>query len=82
VIPAQRRPEQAPGDLYLDPTVPARERLTVSCGDWVAEATHVWTGTGWSRLLIAPVRAVPGAAADAAAPQRSAASARQAAQAG
>ncbi|PWJ51756.1 hypothetical protein SAMN06264364_12034 [Quadrisphaera granulorum] len=35
----------------------------VSCGTWTAEATHVWTGRGWSRLLTCPVRLVPGATA-------------------
>jgi hypothetical protein len=34
--------------------------VTVSCGEWLAQATHVWTGTGWSRLAPTPVRPVPG----------------------
>jgi hypothetical protein len=55
----QRRPDQSPGDLYLDPAVPADERVTVHCGEWVAEATHVWTGVTWSRLATGAVRLVP-----------------------
>ncbi len=61
MTPWQRGPEQVPGDLYLDPTLPDGERVVVSCGPWTAEATHVWTGGGWSRLLTAPVGLVPGA---------------------
>ncbi|SDQ72939.1 hypothetical protein [Quadrisphaera sp. DSM 44207] len=63
MIPGQRRPDRAPGDLYLDPTVPADQRVTVSCGEWLAQATHVWTGQGWTRLGPGPVRSVPSAAA-------------------
>lgn len=64
MTPWQRSPEhpaQWPGDLYLDPALPDSERVAVSCGAWTAEATHVWTGGGWSRLLTTPVRLVPGA---------------------
>ena len=57
--PGQRRPERTPGELYLDPAVPEHERVMVSCGQWLAEATHVWTGTGWFRLSPAAVRPVP-----------------------
>lgn len=61
MMPWQRGPERAPGDLYLDPTLPDGERVAVSCGPWTAEATHVWTGGGWARLLTVPVQLVPGA---------------------
>ncbi len=63
MMPWQRGPEQVPGDLYLDPTLPDGERVAVSCGPWTAWATHVWTGGGWARLLTAPVQLVPGASA-------------------
>lgn len=61
MTPWQRSPEQVPGDLYLDPTLPDDERVDVSCGPWNAAATHVWTGGGWARLLTCPVQLVPGA---------------------
>lgn len=57
----QRRLERSPGDLYLDPAVPAEQRVVITCGTWAAEATHVWNGSSWSRLAPAPVRPVPGA---------------------
>jgi hypothetical protein len=63
VIPGQRGPDRTPGELYLDPDVPDRDRVRVTVGDWQAVATHVWTGTGWSRLSAAPVREVPAVAA-------------------
>ena len=50
-----------PGDLYLDPDVPAPQRVRVGQGRWRAEATHVWTGTGWTRLVTGQVRPVPDA---------------------
>ena len=50
-----------PGDLYLDPDVPAAQRVRVGQGRWRAEATHVWTGTGWTRLVAGQVRPVPNA---------------------
>ena len=50
-----------PGDLYLDPAVPAGQRVRVGQGRWRAEATHVWTGTGWTRLVAGQVRPVPDA---------------------
>lgn len=50
-----------PGDLYLDPHVPAAQRVRVGQGRWRAEATHVWTGTGWTRLVAGHVRPVPDA---------------------
>ncbi len=50
-----------PGDLYLDPAVPAAERVSVGQGAWRSEATHVWTGTGWTRLVAGHVRPVPSA---------------------
>ena len=55
----QRRLDPNPGDLYLDPAVPASERVTVNCGAWAAQATHVWTGSGWSRITPGEVRPVP-----------------------
>ena len=55
----QRGLDQNPGDLYLDPAVPADERMVIACGTWTAEATHVWNGFSWSRLAAAPVRLVP-----------------------
>lgn len=61
--PGQRGPERTPGELYLDPAVPERERVVISCGEWLAQATHVWTGTGWARLSPSVVRPVPSAAA-------------------
>ncbi|MGQ7295162.1 hypothetical protein [Quadrisphaera sp. KR29] len=61
MTPWQRGPGAEPGDLFLDPALPDLERVVVSCGAWTAEATHVWTGSGWSRLLTSPVRLVPGA---------------------
>lgn len=63
MTPWQRGPGAEPGDLFLDPALPDPERVAVSCGAWTAEATHVWTGVGWARLLTSPVRLVPGAAA-------------------
>ena len=48
-----------PGDLYLDSAVPEWERMTMTRNGWTAQVTHVWTGTGWSRLTPGPVRAVP-----------------------
>jgi hypothetical protein len=63
MTPWQRGPGAEPGDLFLDPSLPDPERVAVSCGSWTAEATHVWTGCGWARLLTSPVRLVPGAAA-------------------
>ncbi len=50
-----------PGDLYLDPDVPAAQRVRVGQGRWRAEATHVWTGTGWTRVVAGEVRLVPSA---------------------
>lgn len=50
-----------PGDLYLDPDVPAAQRVRMGQGRWRAEATHVWTGTGWTRLVAGQVRLVPSA---------------------
>lgn len=57
----QRRPDQSPGDLYLDPAVPADERVEVHCGTWTAQATHVWTGVNWARLNLGEVKLVPAA---------------------
>ena len=57
-----------PGDLYLDPAVPEGERMTMTRAGWSAQVTHVWTGTGWSRLLPGPVRDVPAPPATAPAP--------------
>ena len=48
-----------PGDLYLDPVVPECERVTISRNGWSAQASHVWTGTGWTRLVPGVVRDVP-----------------------
>lgn len=65
VTPAQRRadaptPDRAvPGDLYLDPDVPPAERVTVTRDGWTAQASHVWTGTTWCRLVAGAVRPVP-----------------------
>lgn len=59
MIPGQRRSERNPGDLYLDPAVPVHERMTASCGDWMVQVTHVWTGYGWSRLVPGQVQPVP-----------------------
>jgi hypothetical protein len=57
---AQRRADgPVPGDLYLDPNVPDAERVTVTRDGWTAQASHVWTGTGWSRLVAGVVRPVP-----------------------
>lgn len=50
-----------PGDLYLDPDVPLAQRVRVGQGRWRAEATHVWTGTGWTRLVAGQIRLVPSA---------------------
>lgn len=50
-----------PGDLYLGPDVPAAQRVRVGQGRWRGEATHVWTGTGWTRLVAGQVRLVPSA---------------------
>lgn len=50
-----------PGDLYLDPDVPAAQRVRVGQGRWRAQATHVWTGTGWTRLVAGQIRLVPSA---------------------
>ncbi len=50
-----------PGDLFIDIGVPAAERVMVGQGPWQAEATHVWTGTGWTRLVVGEVRPVPSA---------------------
>ncbi|MBC3760536.1 hypothetical protein ACUN7V_03890 [Quadrisphaera oryzae] len=63
MTPWRRGPGAEPGDLFLDPSLPDPERVAVSCGSWAAEATHVWTGCGWARLLTSPVRLVPGAVA-------------------
>lgn len=60
VIAAPRpTPGPQPGDLYLDPAVPESERVTISRNGWAAHASHVWTGTGWSRLVPGVVREVP-----------------------
>lgn len=60
--PAADLPRQPfPGDLYLDPDVPPAQRVRVGQGRWRAEATHVWTGTGWTRLVAGLVRPVPSA---------------------
>ncbi|WP_146211283.1 hypothetical protein [Quadrisphaera granulorum] len=48
-----------PGDLYLDPEVPACERVTISRNGWSAQASHIWTGTGWTRLSPGVVHDVP-----------------------
>ena len=48
-----------PGDLFLDPDVPDAERVTVVRAGRTAQASHVWTGTGWSRLGAGPVALVP-----------------------
>lgn len=58
---AAPRPTPGPqaGDLYLDPAVPEDERVTISRNGWAAQASHVWTGTGWSRLVPGVVREVP-----------------------
>ena len=50
-----------PGDLFLDPDVPDAERVTVVRDGRSAQASHVWTGTGWSRLGAGPVALVPSA---------------------
>ena len=42
-------PAPVPGDLFLDPDVPDAERVTIARAGWSAQASHVWTGTGWSR---------------------------------
>lgn len=78
MIPAPRRTDgPLPGDLYLDSAVPECERLTMTRNGWSAQATHVWTGTGWTRLVPGAVREVPthpvvatGAATRPAAPAR------------
>ena len=60
VIPAPRRTDgPLPGDLYLDSAVPECERLTMTRNGWAAQVTHVWTGTGWTRLVPGAVREVP-----------------------
>lgn len=58
---AAPRPTPGPqaGDLYLDPAVPESERVTISRSSWAAQASHVWTGTGWTRLVPGLVREVP-----------------------
>lgn len=48
-----------PGDLFLDEALPAWERLTLVRNGWRAEATHVWVGAGWARLVPGPVFPVP-----------------------
>lgn len=48
-----------PGDLYLDPAVPDCERVTISRNGWSAQASHVWTGVGWTRLVPGVVHDVP-----------------------
>ncbi len=48
-----------PGDLYLDPAVPDCERVTISRHSWSAQASHVWTGSGWTRLVPGVVHDVP-----------------------
>lgn len=50
-----------PGDLFLDPDVPDAERLTIASAGWSGQASHVWTGTGWSRLVAGRVTPVPSA---------------------
>ncbi len=58
--PSGRPPRHPfPGDLFIDTGVPAAERVTVGQGPWSAEAIHVWTGTGWTRLVVGAVRPVP-----------------------
>ncbi|MGQ7296898.1 hypothetical protein [Quadrisphaera sp. KR29] len=52
-------PGPLPGDLYLDPAVPDCERVTISRNGWSAQASHVWTGTGWTRLVPGVVHDVP-----------------------
>jgi len=49
-----------PGDLYLDPDVPDFERVYMVRDGWSAQVSHVFTGTGWSRLVPGQVRLVPG----------------------
>lgn len=49
----------APGDLFLDEALPASERMTLVRNGWHAEATHVWVGAGWARLVPGPVSMVP-----------------------
>ena len=48
-----------PGDLFLDPAVPECERMTLARNGWTAQASHLWTGTGWVRLVPGTVREVP-----------------------
>ncbi|TNM67740.1 hypothetical protein FHN55_10045 [Streptomyces sp. NP160] len=52
-------PGPLPGDLYLDPAVPDCERVTISRNGWSAQASHVWTGVGWTRLVPGVVHDVP-----------------------
>ncbi|TXR57170.1 hypothetical protein [Quadrisphaera setariae] len=52
-------PGPLPGDLYLDPAVPDCERVTISRNGWSAQASHVWTGVGWTRLAPGVVHDVP-----------------------
>ena len=60
MFPAQRgAPGPFPGDLFLDPDVPDAERVTVVRAGRAAQASHVWTGSGWSRLGGGPVALVP-----------------------
>lgn len=60
MIPVPRRTDgPLPGDLYLDSAVPECERLTMTRNGWAAQVTHVWTGTGWTRLVPGAVREVP-----------------------
>jgi hypothetical protein len=60
MFPAQRGADgPVPGDLFLDPDVPDAERVTVVRAGGAAQASHVWTGAGWSRLGAGPVALVP-----------------------
>lgn len=60
MFPAQRGADGPfPGDLFLDPDVPDAERVTVVRAGRAAQASHVWIGTGWSRLGAGPVAMVP-----------------------
>ncbi len=39
--------------------VPDAERVTLVREGWTAQASHVWTGSGWSRLVPGVVTPVP-----------------------
>lgn len=39
--------------------MPDCERVTISRNGWSAQASHVWTGVGWTRLVPGVVHDVP-----------------------